>query len=322
MAALIPILVVTDFFILARQRPLKDERKSLLLTLSGGLIAIFLAFALSTPYFFLDFPTVSADLQREARNTQIGADGLTPPENFLWYLTQAIPATFTWPLAVLVGVGVILVLYKRRMQQLLLLGFAGIFLVGISLSALHWQRWIIQIAPVLALFAANTLSEIGAAVARQWHLRPLARQGLIVLLVAICAAWPMQRLITYTLREANPSTRVVAREWVLQNLPAGSKIAQEEYTAALDGTDYIVFKIFSLATSGHTLEEAYRDGFRYIMVSESIYGRYLAESERYPAEVKLYRNLFEQGKLLQQFEPSGTRPGPVIRIYELQAEQQ
>lgn len=318
MAALIPILMIIDLLILTQHWPLTKVKTSpLLLNLGSGLLAIFCGFALSTPYFFLDFSTALADITHEARNSHPGADGLTPPGNLWWYLTQAIPATFTWPLAVLVGLGVVIVLFKRQRPQLLLLGFVSIFLVGISLSALHWQRWIIQVVPMLALFAAHSLTQIGGGLARYWQLRPLTQQGLIILLVVLCSAWPMKHLIYYTLREASPSTRILAREWVLQHLPEGSKIAQEAYTAPLDDTGYVTFNIFSLATSGHTLEEAYQDGFRYIIVSEGIYSRYLAEPEHYPAEVKLYQSLFTQGKLLQQFEPSALRSGPLIQIYEL-----
>jgi len=52
-------------------------------------------------------------------------------------------------------------------------------------------------------------------------------------------------------------------------------------------------------------------------VSTGMYGRYLAEPARYPAEVAFYSRLFREGQLLQAFAPSATSRGPMIRIYRI-----
>ncbi len=53
-----------------------------------------------------------------------------------------------------------------------------------------------------------------------------------------------------------------------------------------------------------------------LIVSTGMYGRYLAEPARYPAEVAFYSRLFREGQLLQAFAPSASR-GPMIRIYRI-----
>jgi len=129
----------------------------------------------------------------------------------------------------------------------------------------------------------------------------------------------MYELVLSDVRQASPSTRVLAREWIIRNLPTGSRIAQEWYTAPLVGTDFVVSEQWSLA-AGHTVDDYRYDGYSYLVVSSAMYERFLAEPDRYVSEVAFYQTLFAEGCLLQRFEPSATRGGPVIRIYELQGE--
>ena len=60
-----------------------------------------------------------------------------------------------------------------------------------------------------------------------------------------------------------------------------------------------------------------RERYDVLIVSTGMYGRYLAEPARYPAEVAFYSRLFREGQLLQAFAPSATSRGPMIRIYRI-----
>lgn len=314
MATLVPVLLVIDGLILW-SRSLRP-RKADWLGISAGLLVVIVAFALSTPYFFLDFPTALRDLSVEARSTHLGADGLSRAGNLVFYVTVAIPLSITWPLAILAAAGVVLAVRKRKPQQVVLLGFLAVFLVGISLSPLHWVRWSIQILPPLVLFAAHALDAAFVLLSTRLRLTLAARRGLMLSMLLLVSVWPAYQLILMDIRQANPSTRILAREWIASNLPASSKIAQEAYTAPLAGTGFVVFETSSLAER-RTLDDYRRDGYRYLVVSSAMYDRYMAEPDRYPTQVAFYRTLFSTAPLLQQFEPSATRGGPVVRIYKL-----
>jgi hypothetical protein len=120
-------------------------------------------------------------------------------------------------------------------------------------------------------------------------------------------------------------------------LPAGSRLAQERYTALLTVGDFAGYVMLdeerlsipparsdltvlerrSLAKAGD-LEQYTRQGYRYLVASSYMYDRFLAEPERYQREARFYNRLFKEGQLLRSFTPSLAHRGPEIRIYRLQ----
>jgi hypothetical protein len=315
MVALVPILLVAGGLAWLQ----KQTNLGVMGRAAGlGLLGVGAGFALSTPYFFLDFQAALYWIVAEANDVHIDADGLSPLGNLIWYVTQAIPTSLTWPVAIFTVLGVAQVSYERQMKPLLLLGFAIIFILGLSLSDLHWQRWLIPVLPLLALFAAHGLVIIASSLALRLSWSPATRQRAGTVLLLLVLAWPGYQLGLHNLRQSNPSTRVLAREWILRNLPADSKIAQEWYSAALFRTGFDVLEQSSLAKKNRSPADLDGQGYNTLVVSSEMYNRYLAEAELYPAEVNFYQTLFREGCLLQQFEPTLTRGGPTVRIYRWQ----
>ena len=314
MIALMPVLLAAN--LLALRRDIDRGIVAASLAAGAGLAMAAAMFAATTPYFLLDFKVAWANVAREARSTHLGADGLSPPENLLWYLRVVIPSVITWPQAALMVVGVGLVFLRRHPEQLLLLGFALIFLAGISLSGLHWRRWIIPVLPVLALLVAYATAEVSGWLAGRLRANMVVPKLAVILAVVAIAAWPGYQVVLQDIRHARDSTRILAQEWILENVPADSRLAAESFTApALAGAYPDIFTSFSL--TGRSLDEYQQEGYKYLVVSSYVYGRYLAEPERYVKEVAFYRELFTEVNLLQRFKPSDVRGGPEIRIYRL-----
>lgn len=332
MVGLIPILLAVDLLVLRRHRS-NDTTRAVLL----GILAILLAFSLATPYFVLDFPAARASLRVEARNNQVGADGLTPLGNLWWYLSTAVPGAVTWPIALLGLLGLGRLLWRREAQGLLLVSFALLFLVEISLHSLHWQRWTIQILPLLALFTAYALQQGSRALAGLLGARPGTTRPLLSAGLVLIAIWPAGQIVFANIRLTRPSTGAIARDWILHNIAPGSRIAQEWFAAPLNQADFVEYAVertsapapgqpfelyerFSLA-AGRTLDDYRREGYRYLITSSRQYDGYLganqAQPGRYAREAGFYRQLFAEAHLLQEFLPSTTRGGPTIRVYEL-----
>ncbi len=102
----------------------------------------------------------------------------------------------------------------------------------------------------------------------------------------------------------------------MENVPAGSRLAEEWYTApSIGGPQLDVYTTQYLGR--RSLDEYRQEGYQYLVVSSYIYDRHFTEPERFPETVAFYRELFAEANLLQRFVPSSTRGGTEIRIYGL-----
>ncbi len=284
--------------------------------IAAGAGAAVLGFVVTTPYFLLDWSTARASVANE-NTSNLGHDGLSPAGNLRWYLGNAIPKTLTWPLAALAVIGVCLALARRRdAQRLVLLVAASVFLVAISTSRLHWERWPLPILPVVVLFAVDGLVELTSAVDVRVGM-PALSPAFAVVGVGLVALLPVKDVIQLNVRESRPSTRLVARHWIEANLPPGSDVVKELKTAPLDDTDLHWLERTTLPHDGWTLDRYLDDGFRYFVTNAGISGTYTTQPRRYPAQALLYRELRSYGCLRHEFRPDSYRDGPVIRVYEL-----
>lgn len=290
-----------------------EKRNTLWLPALVGLVMAPVGFALTTPYFILDFQGAITSLRIAGRSTHAGADGLSRPQNLAWYTTQAIPQILTWPQYLLAIAGAGIVVARRRRRELLVLGYLVLFLITITLHALHWARWLIPVLPVMSLLVGVAI----AWLAERFFNTRRAQTGFILVAVVLLAAWPAYQVILHDIRDSKPGTRVVAREWMIENIPAGSRIILEPYTPPLRGTDFdFTENILSLARLG-TVDGFRDEGYDYMVVSDETYQRFYNEPDRYAEYIAFYEELFAEGELIQEFRPSLTLGGPTIRIYRL-----
>jgi 4-amino-4-deoxy-L-arabinose transferase-like glycosyltransferase len=307
---LVPVLIAAGVIAIRRRAPGATIRG-----ITVGLGAALAAFALTTPYFFLDWSTARHSLAVE-NAPSVAHAGFSPLGNFRWYLWRSIPATISWPVVLLAVGGVVLVLMRHRAPRRLLLLAAGLlFLIAISTSKLHWSRWPLPILPVAVLFAAYALvvgaTAVQAAVGRT-VLAPTVVAGL-----ALVSVIPAKGVIVQNRLDARPSTRVVAREWIKTHVPAGSTVVRELKTAPLKGIPLRETYRPALPIGGWTLDRYRRDGVQYLITNAGMSGPYTTHPRRYPREAHFYRELRRQACLLHEFHPNSHRGGPIIRVYEL-----
>lgn len=310
--ALVPVLLSANALACGRTHALSSLRGSERFASGAiiGLAAACIAFAVAAPFAILDLPATVESLKVEARGAALGADGLSRPENFLWYTATAIPGAIGWPqwLAALTCVGLIL-RHPHRVQVLLPLAVAA-FLFGISLSQLHWQRWTIPILPLVSVMGAHGI----ASAARASSVNRWRRVLIGVMSLAVVAA-PLWGALTEGLGYTSRSTRLLARDWITGNVPEGSRIAAEWYTAPLPAGRFDARFIYALGS--HRLAYYRAAGTEYAVVSSAQYDRFISEPERYPAAVRFYNQLFDSEEMVAEFVPSLTRAGPTIRVYRL-----
>lgn len=315
MLALVPVLLLADFLVFLRA-PSGRARAELMFSCLFGLVAAAATFVILNPYIFLDAGLATEQVRHEARGFHPGADGLSRVGNFVWYLTHAIPRTMTWPQTILAGVGVLMVLVRPRAARWVLAGYALAFLAAISALPLHWQRWVIQVVPILALLAALALDRVVGWVGERQRWDSERQSVVLAVAVAALCLWPGLRCAQMAVRFSRPSTQIRARAWILDNIPPGSRIAQDFYGPPIENLGYNVFVRFSLSNI-RTVEEYRREGFEYIVTCSQVYDRYFQQPARYARGVAFYETLARDAELLQEFGPSALLGGPTIRIYHL-----
>lgn len=332
LGTLVAVLVAVDAILIWRQRSLSNVPPAVWWQMGIGLLAVPLAFAVSTPYFFIEVARVRGDLTHNLAAQHVGADGLSRLGNLYWYLTVALPDSFAWPQRIAVAVGMGWALWERRVPHLLLAVFCAAFLMGISVSSLHWARWLVPVLPVFAIFSAHGLTASAAYVSRRLRLPPMAHAGLVAAAVLLCVRQPVSELVRMDQLSAGPSTSVLARMWVEENLPVGSAIAYEWDTLPPplkpdplgpgtwinrnNGRNLSEISMSKLSVRG-TLSFYTRRGYHYLVTSSIMYVNYPAMPEQYPAEAAFYKNLLTSGQLLHQVDPSPSTQGSQIRIYEV-----
>lgn len=292
----------------------KEDWRRLVRPWLGALLALGVSFALSTPYFILDFSHAWQGLLTEGRSTHPGADGLSPLQNFFWYFAQIAHSEYGLVQSLFASVGVMAILVQRRALPLSLVGSALLFLAGIAVSPLHWLRWALPIFPIAALISAQGLVTTVDLIIRQQPKVPACYLlgGLLVAAMAVPGLYSLQ----LSIQDANPNTRLAARLWLLEHLPATAKGLQEPYTSLLIGDPRMNSIGLSLGTD-HTLDDYRRDGYTHLVISSYMYDRFLAEPARHPSEAAFYRALQQGSTPLVTFAPTWFRGGPTIQIYAL-----
>jgi hypothetical protein len=253
----------------------------------------------------------------ESRTENIGFDGLSTIENLWWYLRIGIPRTMTWLPALVALIGVGYIVSRRQVFHILLIGYVAAFLVTISLPALHWPRWTLQILPVLALFAAHGLNNLAVIPETLKKSRQSYLPAILISLVLITLFVPFYRTLLLNIKWSNYSTRVDTEKWLQTNIPAGSLLMMETFQMAVNAPGSQIHEVGFLAEMYLTPAEMVAQGYDYVLTNEERYQRYYAEKDRYLRQVEFYESLFRQAQLIQEFTSSPTKAGPTIRVYSL-----
>ncbi len=308
-------LIPVSLFALLLKNSLRKTVLYSLMTL-GTIILVFLA---TNPFFLVEIDTVIQDLFLESRVQNLGADGFSPVMNLLWYIGVGLPYNTAKLSLAICFIGMVLSWKRKEHKAMILTVFAVVYLVAISLHPLHWERWIIRLLPLVALFTAATLDTELASLVRVSPLIKKLNTGIFIIMMMLVSLLPAHEAYVHVLRSRLPSTRVEASLWMEENLPPGTKIAQEWFwtPSLLTSTLHSEF-LEPLGQSG-TLKSLQEQHFSYAVISQ-FHIDWFRDTERFPAESAFYRDLQEQGELIYEWKgyPDRQRNGPGILLYKLE----
>ena len=308
-----------------------------LLALATALVGLFLG----SPYVFLDWQTVIANVSGEVASGHLGHTGTGFLPNLWWYLHTQVAATMGWLGLGLAVAGMILIALNP-LARATLLPTMLLFLVMISAQEQIWSRWLTPALPFLCIAAASAVVLVAERAAARL---PGLRRDVVIAGVAAAAMLPSLAGAIAGMRERATDTRDLASAWAMANVPAGSRIVVEHL--ALDLLPQRWDIRFPVGASGCIDgREALKGGVRYEDIQKArqgspivdlgnvdparlstcqadyailtYYDLYVAEAESFPTEMKTYEQLIGSGRTVALFRPSpGRSGGPVTRIVAL-----
>lgn len=194
----------------ARARAHPDERRAAAWWLLAGAAAAVAGFLIGVPFairererMFDSILSVSAALHR--------GDG---PTAFQVHLVDSLPGGLGWPLYLAGLAGLARALWRRRPEDGVWLSFVLAWYLVIGPVRWVVPRYVLPLVPLLVVAAAQLASELTAR-------SRVLRAGAIVLL----AATPLWRSIQYDRVASRSDTRVMAADWIADNVPAYSHVA-------------------------------------------------------------------------------------------------
>jgi hypothetical protein len=309
------------------------SRRPALPAIAAGFAAIPLAFLLVTPYFLPEIADVLSDLRAEAR----GGIASRPIGNLLYYLGSVVPRNVGWPVTLLAGYGTALAFARGSLAQRLVALFVPLFLGAISFGGLHWSRWVVPALPSALLLAAHGLEDLMGRL--RLAAEPLtgrrAAQLLFPVALICVSAFPVRLFAVTAMRQGCRTTRILARDWAVDALPAGASLVIESgtlpllarnwevegkvnetgsevfYEATVRGKPLRVRLVPALAGRGRSLDD-YRSGDPTYIVAR-------VEPEVLSQAPAFYAALRREASVLARFESSWFRAGPDLEVYRLPA---
>jgi hypothetical protein len=289
---------------------------------SRALLFIFVGFFIFAPFVILDYKHAIKDIIFESKGGRLGLERLPGIRTHLWYLKDGLRAGFGGLFfEIFAAIGLLVVLLKRSYKEYLFFLFPVLYFVAIGMGKLKWNRWMIPVLPFEAiLFGIGFYSCYFSLMKRHFF---QARKILLLMLFAAILIGAFGPLVLSDIKTAikmsRPSTKKVAREWIEENLPSGSKIADEKKLLQLSIRPKKQFQSMDLKGKFFVSEslDYYKEQFvDYAVILGYVREWYYNEPEKYRTEIERYEELNRTATLIKRVD-NQRNAGPVVEIYEL-----
>jgi dolichyl-phosphate-mannose-protein mannosyltransferase len=310
----------------------------------AGLVAV-AAFFITNPYALLDAAAFRDGVhhQADASGDAAGKLGTTQTSGHLYYLWS-----FTWGLgwvpiaAALVG---LMLLAADQRRLLLVLGPAPIvYVLLMGTQARFFGRWLLPVFPIVCLLAAYAIVRLVALGGRRW---PALVPALAVLGAIVVLGQGVVTSLHSAMTLARADTRNSARAWMVEHIPAGTKIVVEPVVPDAWATDvghpnpatgngarwskfatsrsniandgsYVpgLHRIVNIEDYERTLypgliDTYIRRGYCWVVTGSTQRGRAEAQPEVVPQAIAYYRALERRGTLAYEASPYRRGADPV-----------
>lgn len=323
----LPLFLAHVFRIIDKKQPLKDIFLSFPLYLSG--LFFIIGFFLGCPYCFLDFAAFWKGFAWQSQHLysegHFGSSTSQPA--WLFYLQHGFRENIGLLSQFLVLGGVVYGILKHRKKDVLLLAVPLVLFFVIGGWKAMAVRYFLPLTPFFVLIASAFLDAIlskmesipafkASAFPNRFRYRDLI-SALVILIVVYPSAY---KVIRFDLSLTQTDTRTVARDWVEENIPAGSYIAKEMYGPPISEEKYNVHYRHTLGQV--TLEYLSNRNVEFVIISDIMYARFISAPDEFPRQAKFYQSLEDHAVLIKTFEPVWNEPlidlhNPTIKVFRL-----
>ena len=285
--------------------------------LVAAAVASLVGFFAATPYALVDSEAFFTFLRLQREAYSLVHPGADQPGSSYGFYADAMRNRFgVAPLAIAAFGAGLLIRWRPRLAAILL-AFPLALFVFMGAYPVRFDRNIVSLVSFAAVAAGCALAAAvarvrasGAAPARKavaW-----VAATVIVGALGYGAFDQLQRSRAYTRLVTLPHTRWIAKVWIEENLPPGSRIAREFYTPPIDPQRFAVDELGYWGL----IRTPQLDQYDYLIASSEDFARFVAHADRYPQEAAAYYGIFGRYELIKSFAGDWrTTTGPEIRVY-------
>jgi len=295
--------------------------------LSKALVFIFIGFFIFAPFVILDFKHAIRGIMFVAASPKDPYLRRLPGiQNHIWYLKDALRSSIGGLFfEIFAGLGVCLILYKKLYKEYLFLVFPILSYLIIGCGNLRRPHWIMPVYPFEAiLFGVGLYGSYRFIIQRNLFKAHRLKISLLFIIALIFASYrPVIRDIKRGIELTKPDTRTIAKEWIENNLPSGSKIAYEGYIVTLHVKPRGDFTLIFIADphSGvlsQPLPYYKNQSVDYIIISCFLQKDLAKMAAKYRVTFpQRYQELKNGAQLTKCFMRDKESQGPRIEIYKL-----
>ena len=304
-----------------------------------------LAFVVANPYAVLDFSSFWDGLthQSTASGDAAGKLGLTQDSGYAYYLWS-----FGWglgwmPLCFAIGGAVRLFFDERRLLWMLAPPIV-LFVLFMGSQERYFGRWLMPVFPFVCVLAAYAAVELADWLGR---FSPALRPTFIATAVVVLCGQGFVYSLHSGLVMSREDTRNIARDWLVVNVPAGTKIVVEPvvpdqwaqdignpYARIPNGNRWSKYPLsrkidpksgqpvpgapgvvniedFEKVLHPGLVDVYERQGYCYVVVGSTQRGRAEVEPEQVPDALRYYEALERRAKVVYEVSPYAKGQGPV-----------
>ncbi|HNW60244.1 MAG TPA: glycosyltransferase family 39 protein [bacterium] len=302
---------------------------SRILLLLGVAVGTFFA---TTPYAILDFKAFAHDFLFQMVISQSSWSGMfaTKAPGYITNFTY-LQDNFTPLLLLAAAGGVVLQIRARRIQYWILIIFALTYYAYIGSWKLMFDRYMIPLLPVIAIWAAwgivNLIDLVlhrlqpGAALAgpaaQRKHRRAVAAAALVLILfLLVPGALMLKQSYAYDAYLLKVNTKKIAYDWAVTHLPKEALVLREQYTPEVELAGYNVHLVNFTFNDSVNAAYVQRHRIDYIIVTDKLWNRPIQDNGVLGVR-KAYAEIPDYADLIYDLKPTPANPGPEVKIYQV-----